>query len=178
MAMTDDNSAGTARLASSPSANTNQATSNRLRDRLPFMNYLSNKQGPGSPDAHPKALPGDHEKADGAVDELAPAVRTQTDVPDEVKAVVAEVDDPDTPCETVRAYFLGVVFAAVGTALNTWFGSRQPGESSCALHSYQTYSQVSTSPRSLPNSCHTHSAWPWRISSPADTSPSLASASR
>lgn len=91
------------------------------------MNYLNDKQGPGSPDAHPKALPDDHEKADGAVDDIAPALQPKKDVPNEVRAVVAEADDPDTPCETVRAYFLGVVFAAVGTALNTWFGSRQPG---------------------------------------------------
>ncbi|ORX36938.1 OPT oligopeptide transporter protein-domain-containing protein [Kockovaella imperatae] len=49
------------------------------------------------------------------------------DAPPEVKACVPEVDDVDTPCETFRAYILGTICAVVGTGLNTWFGSRQPG---------------------------------------------------
>ena len=50
------------------------------------------------------------------------------EIPHEVRAVVAETDDPETPCETFRAYFIGMICAVVGTALNQWFGSRQPGE--------------------------------------------------
>ena len=42
------------------------------------------------------------------------------DVPAEVKACVPEVDDPETPCETFRAYLLGTICAVVGTGLNTW----------------------------------------------------------
>ncbi|WWC67840.1 OPT family small oligopeptide transporter [Kwoniella pini CBS 10737] len=45
----------------------------------------------------------------------------------EVKAVALETDDPEEPCETIRSYFLGTIVAAVGTALNVWFGARQPG---------------------------------------------------
>ncbi|WWD00471.1 OPT family small oligopeptide transporter [Kwoniella sp. B9012] len=45
----------------------------------------------------------------------------------EVKAVALETDDPDEPCETIRAYVLGTIVASVGVALNVWFGARQPG---------------------------------------------------
>nr|XP_019047282.1 OPT family small oligopeptide transporter [Kwoniella bestiolae CBS 10118]OCF26212.1 OPT family small oligopeptide transporter [Kwoniella bestiolae CBS 10118] len=45
----------------------------------------------------------------------------------EVKAVALETDDPDEPCETIRSYVLGTIVASVGTALNVWFGARQPG---------------------------------------------------
>jgi hypothetical protein len=141
------------------------------------MDHTTDKAGPGSAEAHPKALLGDDEKADGAVDDLAPALRPKTEVPDEVKAVVAAVDDPGTPCETVRAYFLGVVFAAVGTALNTWFGSRQPGGFTCTVQSGHPDRQVSTFLHSSRNSSHTPSVSPWRTSFLAATSPSSVSAS-
>jgi len=49
------------------------------------------------------------------------------DVPPEVRAVVPQTDDPNESCETFRAYFLGVIVTVVGTGINTWFGSRQPG---------------------------------------------------
>ncbi|WRT64852.1 OPT family small oligopeptide transporter [Kwoniella shivajii] len=45
----------------------------------------------------------------------------------EVKAVALETDDPDELCETIRSYVLGTIVASVGTALNVWFGARQPG---------------------------------------------------
>lgn len=35
-------------------------------------------------------------------------------------------DDPNTPCETFRAYSLGLIFTAGCTAINTFFSPRQP----------------------------------------------------
>lgn len=44
----------------------------------------------------------------------------------EVRSVTLPFDDPDVPVETIRAYFLGLVFMAGATALNTFFSPRQP----------------------------------------------------
>jgi hypothetical protein len=48
-------------------------------------------------------------------------------VPEEVRATVDETDDVDTPVNTFRAWFIGILFTIVGTGLNTFFGARQPG---------------------------------------------------
>ncbi|KAK7987242.1 oligopeptide transporter 2 [Apiospora saccharicola] len=44
----------------------------------------------------------------------------------EVRSVTRPGDDPTTPVETVRAYFLGLSFMAGITAVNTFFSPRQP----------------------------------------------------
>ncbi|KAK8116350.1 hypothetical protein PG984_012852 [Apiospora sp. TS-2023a] len=44
----------------------------------------------------------------------------------EVRSVAIPGDDPSTPVETVRAYFLGMSFMAGVTAVNTLFSPRQP----------------------------------------------------
>ena len=44
----------------------------------------------------------------------------------EVRSVTDPFDDPTIPVETIRAYFLGLVFMAGSTALNTFFSPRQP----------------------------------------------------
>lgn len=67
------------------------------------------------------------DKQDLGDDEAVAIGRPPSDIPEEVRAVVPEIDNPETPCETFRAYFLGCIFAIVGTGLNTWFGARQPG---------------------------------------------------
>lgn len=45
----------------------------------------------------------------------------------EVRAVTLPYDDPDEPCETIRAYVLGLFWVCVCTAVNTFFNPRQPG---------------------------------------------------
>ncbi|KAM0807083.1 putative Oligopeptide transporter 2 [Seiridium cardinale] len=45
----------------------------------------------------------------------------------EVRAVTLPYDDPDEPCESVRAYVLGFFWVCVCTAVNTFFNPRQPG---------------------------------------------------
>ncbi|ORX34771.1 oligopeptide transporter 2 [Kockovaella imperatae] len=45
----------------------------------------------------------------------------------EVRAVLLPYDDPDTPCESFRAYFLGIFWICVATLVNTFFAPRQPG---------------------------------------------------
>ncbi|KAL1407976.1 oligopeptide transporter 6 [Vanrija albida] len=44
----------------------------------------------------------------------------------EVRSVTDPFDDPTVPCETWRAYFLGLVFMCGASALNTFFSPRQP----------------------------------------------------
>ncbi|KAJ6447191.1 Oligopeptide transporter 2 [Purpureocillium lavendulum] len=44
----------------------------------------------------------------------------------EVRAVATPVDDVDMPCETIRAFFLGLVWTAVGQFTNSLFSSRFP----------------------------------------------------
>ncbi len=44
-----------------------------------------------------------------------------------VRAVASPLDDEDVPVETLRAYFLGVGWAIIGTFMATFFNSRFPG---------------------------------------------------
>jgi hypothetical protein len=44
----------------------------------------------------------------------------------EVRAVADPEDDPDIPVETIRAYFLGIGWAVIGTVVNTFFAPRFP----------------------------------------------------
>ncbi|KAL2212753.1 oligopeptide transporter 2 [Sarocladium strictum] len=44
----------------------------------------------------------------------------------EVRSVTAPGDDPSAPCETFRAYFLGLLLMSGATAVNTFFSPRQP----------------------------------------------------
>ncbi|KAK4233856.1 OPT oligopeptide transporter protein-domain-containing protein [Achaetomium macrosporum] len=44
-----------------------------------------------------------------------------------VRAVAEIMDDSDVPIETVRAYFLGIAWAVIGTFMSTFFNSRFPG---------------------------------------------------
>ncbi|RDW72238.1 oligopeptide transporter 2 [Coleophoma crateriformis] len=45
----------------------------------------------------------------------------------EVRAVTIPYDDPDEPCESFRAYLIGMFWVCVATAVNTFFSPRQPG---------------------------------------------------
>ncbi|KAK9384417.1 OPT oligopeptide transporter protein-domain-containing protein [Lipomyces mesembrius] len=44
----------------------------------------------------------------------------------EVRAVTDPYDDPDTPVETLRAYFLGILWTIISTGVNTFFYPRFP----------------------------------------------------
>lgn len=44
-----------------------------------------------------------------------------------VRAVADPRDDGEVMCETPRAYFLGIVWACIGTFFSTFFNSRFPG---------------------------------------------------
>ncbi|RMZ48333.1 hypothetical protein AFCA_008519 [Aspergillus flavus] len=44
----------------------------------------------------------------------------------EVRAVVPETDDPDLPVNTVRMWFLGIVFTILGSGINQFFSLRYP----------------------------------------------------
>ncbi|KAH8883217.1 OPT family small oligopeptide transporter [Thozetella sp. PMI_491] len=50
-----------------------------------------------------------------------------------VRAVVPETDDPDMPVNTFRAWFLGIIFVFVGSAVNQFFALRYPGVHIVAL---------------------------------------------
>lgn len=43
-----------------------------------------------------------------------------------VRAVAEPLDDTDVPVETIRAYFLGIGWAIIGTFMSTFFNSRFP----------------------------------------------------
>ncbi|KJZ74505.1 hypothetical protein HIM_06101 [Hirsutella minnesotensis 3608] len=43
-----------------------------------------------------------------------------------VRAVASPLDDSDVPTETIRAYFLGISWAIIGTFISTFFNSRFP----------------------------------------------------
>ena len=51
----------------------------------------------------------------------------------EVRSVTDPFDDPEGPCETLRAYVLGMMFMAGATGLNTFFSQRQPAISLSSL---------------------------------------------
>ena len=51
----------------------------------------------------------------------------------EVRSVCDPFDDPTIPIETVRAYFLGMMFMAGSTWVNTFFSPRQPAISLSGL---------------------------------------------
>ncbi|KAK9464998.1 OPT oligopeptide transporter protein-domain-containing protein [Lipomyces arxii] len=44
----------------------------------------------------------------------------------EVRAVCDPTDDPTLPVETLRAYFLGIIWVSIGAFINQLFGFRQP----------------------------------------------------
>lgn len=44
----------------------------------------------------------------------------------EVRAITTPDDDADMPCETLRAHFLGLVWAVIGQSTNSLFNSRFP----------------------------------------------------
>ncbi len=44
-----------------------------------------------------------------------------------VRAVAEIIDDTSIPVETIRAYFLGIMWAVIGTFMATFFTSRFPG---------------------------------------------------
>lgn len=44
----------------------------------------------------------------------------------EVRANVPNTDDPDMPCSTLRAWFIGVVFTMLGSGINQFFSMRYP----------------------------------------------------
>ena len=50
-----------------------------------------------------------------------------------VRAVVDIQDDTKVPIETIRAYFLGIGWAVIGTFMSTFFNSRFPGISKMTL---------------------------------------------
>ena len=44
----------------------------------------------------------------------------------EVRAVVANHDDPNTPCGTIRAWMIGIFFSVTMAVINQLFSVRQP----------------------------------------------------
>ena len=48
-----------------------------------------------------------------------------------VRAVAEPLDDTDVPVETIRAYFLGIGWAVIGTFMATFFNSRFPSIGKC-----------------------------------------------
>ncbi|KAL1868382.1 hypothetical protein Plec18167_008308 [Paecilomyces lecythidis] len=51
----------------------------------------------------------------------------------EVRAVVPAVDDPSLPVNTVRMWFIGIIFTIIGSGLNQFFNLRQPSVTISAL---------------------------------------------
>lgn len=45
---------------------------------------------------------------------------------DTVRSVTEPYDDPTIPCETLRAYIVGIVWTAIGSVINQFFSERQP----------------------------------------------------
>jgi hypothetical protein len=54
-----------------------------------------------------------------------------------VRAVVEPQDDTNVPIETIRAYFLGISWAIIGTFMSTFFNSRFPGISKSQVNSLE-----------------------------------------
>ncbi|PVH13465.1 OPT family small oligopeptide transporter [Candidozyma duobushaemuli] len=44
----------------------------------------------------------------------------------EVRAVTDPFDDPETPCETLRVYVIGIIWVVLGTVINQFFVERMP----------------------------------------------------
>lgn len=44
----------------------------------------------------------------------------------EVRAVVSNKDDPTLPVSTIRSWFIGIIFVAIGAFINQLFSVRQP----------------------------------------------------
>jgi hypothetical protein len=44
-----------------------------------------------------------------------------------VRAIVDNHDDPSIPAGTFRAWFIGIIFVAVGGFINQFFSIRYPG---------------------------------------------------
>lgn len=60
-------------------------------------------------------------------DELASNdVEAENSPIEEVRAAVPNTDDPDMPCSTFRAWFLGVLFVLLGSGVNIFFSLRYP----------------------------------------------------
>jgi hypothetical protein len=53
-----------------------------------------------------------------------------------VRAVADPLDDTDVPVETIRAYFLGICWAIIGTFMSTFFNSRFPSISKIIFYLY------------------------------------------
>lgn len=47
----------------------------------------------------------------------------------EVRSVTEPYDDPNMPCETFRAYLIGIIWSIIGAGLNTFFVPRMPNVS-------------------------------------------------
>jgi hypothetical protein len=62
-----------------------------------------------------------------------------------VRSVAELVDDPSVPAETIRAYFLGITWAVIGTFMSTFFNSRFPGISKDDAHESGRANQIEVS---------------------------------
>ena len=80
----------------------------------------------------------------------------------EVRSVTDPFDDPDTPCETFRAYALGMFFMLGATALNTFFSQRQPAISLSSLIMQLLLAPCGITWAKIMPNWHIH-LWKWRI---------------
>lgn len=69
---------------------------------------------------------GDHDMLKYSPDQILDPDADDAPLP-EVRAVVETSDDVDLPVNTLRAWFLGVVFTIVGSGVNQFFSMRYPG---------------------------------------------------
>ncbi|KAJ9285646.1 hypothetical protein DTO027B5_6445 [Paecilomyces variotii] len=89
--------------------------------------------------AEPKILPNDNSASselgfidDGEAKEILPFEADDSPFP-EVRAVVPAADDPTLPVNTVRMWFIGIIFTIIGSGLNQFFNLRQPSVTISAL---------------------------------------------
>ncbi|VVT53037.1 uncharacterized protein SAPINGB_P003372 [Magnusiomyces paraingens] len=73
----------------------------------------------------PQAFEGDQETFEREVKIEAVLIHYHSPYP-EVRAVCDPYDDPTTPCDTFRAYFLGLLWTIIGTGVNQFFSPRLP----------------------------------------------------